>query len=142
METIHVHSRAEVELIEVTSQIEDILRRSGVRRGVAVIYVPHTTAGVTVNENADATVIHDIVEDLKRLVPRRQPYYRHREGNSASHFMASLFGPSVSIPFENGRLALGTWQGIFFCEFDGPRTRRIHVQIQADQGMDDLRLED
>jgi len=129
VESFQIRTRKNVELIEITAEVQQYLRRSGVQNGVIVLYVPHTTAAITVNENADPTVIHDIEEDLKRLVPRRQPYYRHREGNSASHFMASLLGPSVSIPFEDGRLALGTWQGIFFCEFDGPRTRRVQVEF-------------
>ncbi len=93
-------------------------------------FIPHTTAGVTINENADPTVAQDMIADLQRLIPNRQPYYLHREGNSASHFMtSSLMGSSVIVPVEGGQIELGTWQGIFLCEFDGPRTRKVHVRF-------------
>jgi secondary thiamine-phosphate synthase enzyme len=92
------------------------------------IYVPHTTAGITINESADRSVMHDILADLERLFPQRQSYYRHVEGNSASHMKASMIGSGVSVIIDGGVLVLGTWQGIFLCEFDGPRTRKVHVK--------------
>ncbi|MEE9512467.1 MAG: secondary thiamine-phosphate synthase enzyme YjbQ [Anaerolineales bacterium] len=128
METFNVHSNQSIEFIEITSQVQDLLRHEDRGNGLAYVFIPHTTAGVTINENADPTVIQDIIADLQRLIPNRQPYYAHREGNSASHFMTSLMGSSVIVPIEGGQIALGTWQGIFLCEFDGPRTRKVHVK--------------
>jgi secondary thiamine-phosphate synthase enzyme len=96
------------------------------------VFVPHTTAGITINENADPAVIHDILLDLDRLAPISQSYYRHGEGNSASHLKASLFGSCQTVILDEGELLLGTWQGIYFCEFDGPRRRTVHVKVSAD----------
>jgi secondary thiamine-phosphate synthase enzyme len=98
-----------------------------VERGVLYVFVPHTTAGVTINENADPTVLHDLEQDLARLIPARQAYYHHREGNSASHLKASLIGSSVILLVQGGELVLGRWQGVYLCEFDGPRTRTVFV---------------
>ena len=128
METFNVRSNQSIEFIEITSQVQDLLRHEDRGNGLAYVFIPHTTAGVTINENADPTVIQDIIADLQRLIPSRQSYYAHREGNSASHFMTSLMGSSVIVPIEGGQIALGTWQGIFLCEFDGPRTRKVHVK--------------
>ena len=128
METFSVRSNQAIEFIEITHQVQNLLRQEDRRDGLAYVFIPHTTAGVTINENADPTVLHDLERDLERLIPRRQPYYQHREGNSASHLKASLFGSSVIILVEHGDLVLGTWQGIFLCEFDGPRTRKVHVK--------------
>lgn len=100
---------------------------SGIRNGLCLIYVPHTTAAVTINENADPSVKRDIISTLKKIVPDSLPY-SHLEGNSPAHIKASLVGPSTSIIIENGELALGTWQGIFFCEFDGPRRRKVYMR--------------
>jgi secondary thiamine-phosphate synthase enzyme len=127
METFNVHSNQSIEFIEITHQVQNLLRQEGRGDGLAYVFIPHTTAGVTINENADPTVIQDIIADLQRLIPSRQSYYTHREGNSSSHFMTSLMGSSVIVPVEDGRIALGTWQGIFLCEFDGPRTRKVQV---------------
>jgi secondary thiamine-phosphate synthase enzyme len=129
MVTIQVRTRSRDELLEITAEVRACVRDSGISDGVVEVYVPHTTAGVTINENADPTTEADILADLDRLVPWRQPYYRHMEGNSAAHLKASLVGASVRVILQDGRLVLGTWQGIFFCEFDGPRSRKVHVHI-------------
>ncbi len=129
METIQVRTRSRDELLEITAEVRACVRESGISDGVVEVYVPHTTAGITINENADPTTEADILADLERLIPWRQSYYRHMEGNSAAHFKASLMGASVRVFLQGGRLVLGTWQGIFFCEFDGPRNRKVHVHI-------------
>ena len=134
METFNVRSNQPIEFIEITIQVQNLLRQEDRGDGLAYVFIPHTTAGVTINENADPTVIQDIIADLQRLIPNRQPYYAHREGNSASHFMTSLMGSSVIVPVEGGQIALGTWQGIFLCEFDGPRTRKVHVKFMPGIG--------
>ncbi|MBD3236890.1 MAG: YjbQ family protein [Candidatus Eisenbacteria bacterium] len=132
METMTVKSTAHAELIDVTDRIQTLLGDSGIASGLAMIHVPHTTAAVTINENADPTVVHDILADLERVAPWRQSYYRHAEGNSAAHLKSSMIGCWQTVPIEKGRLVLGTWQGIYFCEFDGPRTRRMLVKLIAD----------
>jgi secondary thiamine-phosphate synthase enzyme len=116
-----------VTLIDVTSLVEQALAASGLREGAALVFCPHTTAGLTINENADPTVRRDIAMALDRLVPVDLPF-AHLEGNSDAHVKALLVGSSVTVPVEDGRLALGTWQGIYFAEFDGPRRRRLLVQ--------------
>jgi secondary thiamine-phosphate synthase enzyme len=131
METFNVRSNQSIEFIEITTQVQNLLRQEDRGDGLAYVFIPHTTAGVTINENADPTVTQDIIADLQRLIPSRQPYYKHREGNSASHFMASLMGSSVIVPVEGGQIALGTWQGVFLCEFDGPRTRKVQVRFMS-----------
>jgi secondary thiamine-phosphate synthase enzyme len=131
MNTIQVRTDSQIDMVEITREVEAFVRESGQGQGALLVYVPHTTAGVTINENADPTVKHDLKEDFKRLAPRQQAYYQHREGNSASHMLSSMIHSSVMIPFEAGSLALGTWQGIYLCDFDGPRTRRVHLQIIA-----------
>jgi len=108
------------------------VRESGVQSGVCVVFVPHTTAGVTINENADPDVVRDMDAALGKAVPW-SANYAHAEGNAAAHVKASLMGSSVTVPVEEGRLVLGTWQGIYFCEFDGPRKRRVHVQVLSDE---------
>lgn len=115
-------------LHNVTPQVWDALRESGVTEGVCVIYCPHTTAGITINENADPDVVRDLLLALDRSCPDR-PEFRHCEGNSAAHMKASTVGSSVTVPITGGRLLLGTWQGIYFCEFDGPRSRSFYVKI-------------
>ncbi len=127
METISVKTGGRTDLRNVTEEVERALGRSGVQEGICTVFVAHTTAGVTINENADPAVSDDIAATLDRMVPWNGPY-RHGEGNSAAHLKASLVGSSVTVPVHGGRLALGTWQGIFLCEFDGPRTRSVHVQ--------------
>ena len=119
------------EYVAVTDKVRRAVEKSGVTDGIAIVYVPHTTAGVTINENADPDVVHDTLKQLDQMVPWRQPFYQHGEGNSASHVKASLVGSSATVIIDGGRLVLGTWQGVFFCEFDGPRSRTCHVKIMA-----------
>lgn len=127
---LEVRSTSRIQLLEITAVVEREVRASGVEEGVCLVYVPHTTAGVTINENADPSVVEDIIRTLDRLVPRSGDY-RHAEGNSDAHIKASLVGFSQLIPVRGGRLALGTWQGIFLCEFDGPRRRRVSIMVAA-----------
>ncbi len=115
---------------DVTAQIKDLVKQSGVQSGLCVVYCPHTTAGITINENADPDVVQDLILALEKTYPDR-PEFRHAEGNSAAHLKASAIGSSATLIIQNGRLVLGTWQGIYFCEFDGPRSRRFYVQIQG-----------
>jgi secondary thiamine-phosphate synthase enzyme len=131
METLTVRTEGHAQFLDITSQVQEAVSRSGAGSGVAHVFVPHTTAGITINENADPDVVHDMLADLDRLFPRTQRYYRHGEGNSSSHMKATAIGSCQTVLVENGRLVLGTWQGIYFCEFDGPRTRRVHVQVTA-----------
>ena len=119
------------QFVDVTAQVEKLVRESGVAQGVCYVYVPHTTAGVTINEHADPDVASDLEGIFDRLVPRDGPY-RHAEGNSDSHMKATLTGSSQLVLIEAGKLALGRWQGIFFCEFDGPRERHFYVKIVPD----------
>lgn len=114
--------------IEVTGNVRDLVRESGVRNGLCVVYCPHTTAGITINENADPDVVRDLIFALEKTYPDRAEF-RHSEGNSAAHLKASVIGNSATIIIRDGRLLLGTWQGIYFCEFDGPRTRRFYIEI-------------
>ena len=115
-------------LVDITGQVEEEVRRSDIKSGICLVYVPHTTAAVTINENADPSVRQDIVMTLRKSVPDSLPY-AHAEGNSPAHVKSSLVGPSITIPIEESRLVLGTWQGVFFCEFDGPRRRQVYVKI-------------
>jgi len=126
-----LRSRKRSEFIDITSSVAEAVRASGVADGVCTVYVPHTTAGVTINENADPSVVRDMITHLERLVPA-DGAYTHAEGNSDSHIKAGLMGSSVAVPIADGRLLLGTWQGIYFCEFDGPRTRSFTVTIGGD----------
>ena len=125
---IEVKTRARNELIDITSQVEKIVKESGIAEGVCVVVVPHTTAGVIVNENADPSVKADIIAKLGALVPAGDRY-RHEEGNADAHIKAALVGTSESLLVQGGTLVLGTWQGLFFCEFDGPRTRQVLVRV-------------
>lgn len=122
-----VRTGARSQLVDITSRVREAVRKTGMREGLCQVYIPHTTAGVTVNEAADPDVAADILEHLERLVPRGS--YRHREGNADAHIKASLVGFSATLPVAGGDLALGTWQGIFLCEFDGPRLRRVVVSV-------------
>ena len=115
-------------MYDITRQIDPIINKSGIQNGVCIAYVPHTTCGITINENADPAVPADILKSINKLVPFDDSY-SHAEGNSAAHIKASLFGSSVNIIIEKGALVLGTWQSVFLCEFDGPRTRKICVKI-------------
>jgi secondary thiamine-phosphate synthase enzyme len=127
--TIGIKTRDRSEMIDITSKVEEELQRSGLKDGVCFLYVPHTTAGITINESADPSVVVDIQTTLDKLVPW-EAAYRHREGNSAAHIKSSLVGNSAMVLAESGHLKLGTWQGIFFCEFDGPRSRKLHMKFQ------------
>lgn len=125
---IRVRTRGQSEMLEITAQVAEVVRDSGVRDGMVVVQSLHTTAGLTINENADPDVVHDLIEKLDREIPRRESYYRHAEGNSDSHMKTSLFGPSLTVIVSDGELLLGTWQGIYLCEWDGPRERKVAVQ--------------
>jgi len=126
--TITIKTSHKTELIDITAEIRDTVSASGIMNGMCMIYVPHTTAAVTINESADPDVKSDILMILNTIVPW-EAGYRHMEGNSPAHVKATLVGPSELIAFENKKLLLGTWQGIFFCEFDGPRSRKVHVKM-------------
>ena len=128
MEQLNVHTRSRACLVDITGQVQQVVARSGVQEGICYVYVPHTTAGLTINENADPDVCRDLVAFLGELVPRSWPF-RHGEGNSDAHLMTTLLGSSVTLPVEDGRLRLGTWQGIFFVELDGPRSRNVWVSV-------------
>jgi secondary thiamine-phosphate synthase enzyme len=128
MDSFEIRSQKREEIIDVTREIGRIVAASGRKDGVCTVFVPHTTAGVTINENADPDVKADILMTLRRAVPDSLPY-EHSEGNSPAHVKASIVGSSVSVIVEDGRLALGTWQGICLCEFDGPRARKVWVKI-------------
>jgi len=130
METIQVKTGSRIQFVDVTSRVREAISKSGVRDGIALIYVPHTTAGITINEAADPSVAEDIQEKLSQLAPFKGSY-RHSEGNSDAHIKTSLVGSSVHLIVSGGSPVLGTWQGIFFCEFDGPRTRKVHVKVVA-----------
>lgn len=130
MRKIEVKTRTKEELIDITSRVKEEVSHSGIKNGICHVYIPHTTAGITINENADPSVKEDILMTMKKLVPDNLPY-RHSEGNSPAHVKASLVGSSVNVIIEEGELQLGTWQGIFFCEFDGPRSRRAYIKISS-----------
>ena len=131
MQTLRVKTSRRTELRDITGEVEKVVRDSGVNYGVCHLYVPHTTAGITINEHADPDVARDVEGIVDRLVPQNGPY-RHAEGNTDSHMKAILTGTSQTIFIEGGRPALGTWQGIFLCEFDGPRQRTVFVKIVPD----------
>jgi len=128
MKKFDVETGSREVFVDITSQVEEEVRKSDIKSGVCVVYVPHTTAAVTINENADPTVRQDILMTLRKAVPDSLPY-AHSEGNSPAHVKSSLVGASITIPIEEGRLVLGTWQGVFFCEFDGPRRRQVDIKI-------------
>jgi secondary thiamine-phosphate synthase enzyme len=125
---LSVKTREKTELIDVTSDINRLIQESGIEQGLCMVYVPHTTAAVTINESADPSVKADMLMVLNKIIPW-EAGYRHLEGNSAAHIKTTLVGSSELIAIEGRRLVLGTWQGIFFCEFDGPRNRKLHVRI-------------
>ena len=131
MLTIKVRSRQREEMVEFTEEVRRLLRESGAREGVVALFVRHTTAGLTVNENADPDVPRDILHHLRALIPQHGAGFRHAEENSDAHLKASLIGPSVTIPFSDGELLLGRWQGIFLCEFDGGREREIVMIVSG-----------
>lgn len=128
MKILEVQSQSKEEFIDITGKAREFAASSGASNGLLLIYVPHTTAAMTVNENADPSVKKDVISTLKKIIPDSLPY-SHLEGNSPAHIKASLVGSSVSLIVEEGELALGTWQGIFFCEFDGPRRRKVYMKV-------------
>ena len=128
---LDIKTNSRVEFQDISRKVGDTVAASGVKNGVCYVYSKHTTAGITVNENADPDVVTDIIEQLDVMVPQHNRY-RHSEGNSPAHIKASLMGDSETLFIEDGRIVLGTWQGIFFCEFDGPRSRVVLVKIVAD----------
>jgi secondary thiamine-phosphate synthase enzyme len=123
--TIRTHNRTE--LVDITAQVAEVIKENKMKDGLVTLFVPHTTAAITINENADPSVKQDILSELNRLVPFTGPY-THREGNSAAHVKSTLVGSAQLLLVEGGRLQLGTWQGIYFCEFDGPRTRKVWIK--------------
>lgn len=128
MKTIQVKTKSRNQFVDISSLVAVAIAESGVVNGICVVFCPHTTAAVTINENADPDVTRDINLHMSELVPNRQDF-AHMEGNSDGHIKSSLFGSSLSLIIENGRIVLGNWQGIYFCEFDGPRTRKVHIKI-------------
>jgi secondary thiamine-phosphate synthase enzyme len=131
-EEFRISTKSRNEMIDITSRVGSLVGKSGVTDGDVIVYCPHTTAAVTINENADPSVPHDLLLTLEELLPRHRSGYRHSEGNSDSHCKSSIIGCSEQILIKGGQLQLGTWQGIFFCEFDGPRSRKVIVQIRGE----------
>jgi secondary thiamine-phosphate synthase enzyme len=125
---INVKSKSRIEFIDITDMVQDVVKDAGIVKGVCFLFVPHTTAGITINEGADPSVQRDILNSLNRLIPHEMNYF-HREGNADAHIKSTLVGTSVHVIVEDGKLLLGTWQSIFFCEFDGPRHRRVAVKF-------------
>lgn len=128
LEKLEVKTHKKVELIDITREIKEIIGKSGVKEGFCIVFVPHTTAGITINENADPDVVRDIIYLVNKIIPF-QENYKHIEGNSPGHIKSSLFSANLTIIVENGTPLLGTWQGIYFCEFDGPRNRKLFVKV-------------
>ncbi|MBN2735340.1 MAG: YjbQ family protein [Spirochaetales bacterium] len=128
MKSLDIRTSSRTDFVNITAQVRQCVSESGVNSGLVVVYVPHTTAGVTINEAADPDVVFDMTNYFDKLVPWNNNY-RHGEGNSAAHIKTTMVGSSVSIPIENGKMALGVWQGIFFCDFDGPRNRQCYLTI-------------
>lgn len=131
MKTVSVKTKARKQMLDVTAEVQKAVSESGIKEGLVMAYVPHTTAGITINENADPDVCRDALAHLGKLVPADKSF-RHVEGNSDAHIQASLMGNSVMVIVDGGKLVLGTWQSVFFCEFDGPRTRNLHLKVMAD----------
>ena len=128
IQTFQVRTSKRTELIDITRSVQEAVQKTGLRDGVCILFIPHTTAAITINENADPSVPLDIVMELNKIVPF-EDRYQHMEGNSSAHIKASVVGFSQTVLVESGKLVLGTWQGIFFCEFDGPRNREVHVKV-------------
>jgi len=131
LQTLTLHTSSRNEFLDLTQEIQAAVLESGVREGFCHLFVPHTTAALTINENADPSVKSDILMVLNKIISDQEPY-RHLEGNSPAHIKASLLGPQLTLMVSSGRLVLGTWQGIYLCEFDGPRSRRLHLKVVAD----------
>jgi len=132
--TIAVKTHSRTELVDITDDVQAAVRQAGVREGICMVYIPHTTAAVTINENADPTVKGDILKVINKIIPWDDGY-RHLEGNSAAHIKSTLVGASELVAIAGGKLQLGTWQGIFFCEFDGPRRRKVQVHFVQDRAV-------
>jgi secondary thiamine-phosphate synthase enzyme len=128
---LRVKTQLRTDLVDITQGVQRIVSESGVRSGICYIHVPHTTAAITINENSDPNVGRDILKELNQVIPFDN-HYSHTEGNSAAHIKSSIIGVSIALMVEEGRIALGTWQAVFFCEFDGPRDRRVLVKVTAD----------
>ncbi len=128
---INVKTNSRTQMLDITSPVRQVVNESGIKNGLVHVYSMHTTAAITINENADPAVETDMLNTINKVIPW-DDHFKHMEGNSAAHIKVSLFGPSELIPLENGSLVLGTWQGIFFCEFDGPRNRRVNIKIITD----------
>ncbi|RKY12348.1 MAG: YjbQ family protein [Planctomycetota bacterium] len=131
-EVVGLGSKRRCEMIDITGKVVGLIRASGIGSGEAVVYCPHTTAAITINENADPSVAHDMLLTLEELIPQRRQGYRHAEGNSDAHTKSSLIGCSEQILIRDAQAVLGTWQGIYFCEFDGPRSRKVIVQVRGE----------
>lgn len=130
MKELNISSDRREQLVEITPGVQKVVEGSGVKEGVCAVFCPHTTAGLTVNENADPGVAEDVLKHLRKLVPK-DASFAHSEGNSDAHIKASLMGSSLNLLVKGGRLVLGTWQGVYLCEFDGPRERKIHVEVMG-----------
>jgi secondary thiamine-phosphate synthase enzyme len=128
IQIFQVRTSKQIEFIDITRSVQEAVKKTGAEDGVCIVFVPHTTAGITINENADPSVVQDIIMELNKMVPFKDQYH-HLEGNSPAHIKASILGCSQTVFIESGKLALGTWQGIFFCEFDGPRNRNVYVKV-------------
>ncbi len=126
---LQIQTEQHTQMIDITRNIQDIIKQERIEEGMVLVYCPHTTAAITINENADPDVVHDILLRLNELYPWTHPGDRHGEGNSAAHLKASTIGTSELIPVSAGRLLLGTWQGVYFCEFDGPRPRSFYIKV-------------
>jgi len=131
-EDFRISTKNRNQMVDITSQVSSFVSKSGITDGDVIVYCPHTTAAITINENADPSVPHDLLLTLEQLLPQHRSGYRHSEGNSDSHCKSSLIGCSEQVLIKDGLLQLGTWQGIFFCEFDGPRSRKVIVQIRGE----------
>jgi len=129
MKQISIQTSLKSQFVDITREVQSFVSEYNIINGTVLVYVPHTTAGVTINEHADPDVVRDMVMMLDRMVPWNDPDYRHGEGNSAAHIKSSMMGASAMVIVRNGKLQLGTWQGIFFCEFDGPRTRNVQLSV-------------
>ncbi|HSB07588.1 MAG TPA: secondary thiamine-phosphate synthase enzyme YjbQ [Thermodesulfobacteriota bacterium] len=133
IQTFQVKTSRRTDLVDIKRSVQEAVRKSGVKEGVCFVFIPHTTAAVTINENADPSVLEDIMRSLDKIIPFDGPY-QHLEGNSPAHIKSTLIGCSQTVLVESGELVLGTWQGIFLCEFDGPRTRKVHIKVASEQG--------
>ncbi len=131
VQELQVKTQVHTQLLDITREVQALVSKAGIQEGSVLLFVPHTTAAVTINENADPDVARDMVQGLNKLVPLNDNY-RHLEGNSAAHIKSSLVGASEQLLIRNGQLLLGTWQGIYFCEFDGPRSRKLYIKLTED----------